>query len=82
MITITTTNGTQGSGETVAAAAHDLLGDREVTVQVSRGHFVPVEQASAEDVRRSGVLWGKKDRTRHVVALVDDVTETGAAVAK
>lgn len=75
MITITTSNGRAGEGKTLAAACHDLLGDREVTVQVSRGHFVPVEQASIDDVRRSGVLWGKKDRTRHVVALVNEVSE-------
>lgn len=82
MITITTSNGRKGSGATVASASHALVGGpQELYVKLGRGIFIPVEQASADDVRRSGMLWASKDRSRHVVALVSEVTERTASTA-
>lgn len=80
MITITTFNGTRGYGSTVAAACRDVagVGTREVFVRLGRARFVPVEEASVEDVRHSGMLWASKNGSRHVVALVSEVTEQRA----
>lgn len=75
MITITTNNGSKGRGETVAAACRQLLGAQRVTVRRGPGWFVPVEEASADDVRRSGALWVNKDRSWKIAHLVNEVTE-------
>lgn len=76
MITITTTNGRKGSGQTLADACRNLVGGPQaLTVRIGRGKFQPVEEVSIDDVRRSGMLWASKDRSWHIVALVAEVTE-------
>jgi hypothetical protein len=75
MITIRTSNGSTGTGTTVAVACKALLDGRDGAVKVRRGQFIPVENATPDDVRKSRALWRKKDRSWHVVALVDEVTE-------
>lgn len=76
MITITTSNGSKGRGETVVEACRDLLGGQHVRVKRGPGWFVPVEEASLDDVRRSGALWVNKDRSWKIAHLVDEVTES------
>lgn len=75
MITIEACNGTRGQGATVAVACRDLVSASEVFVKLGRATFVPVEEASVEDVRCSGALWASKNGSRHIVALVSEVTE-------
>ena len=79
MITITTNNGNKGRGETVAAACRALLGGplspQRMAVRRGPGWFVPVEEASVDDVRRSGALWVNKDRSWKIAHLVNEVTE-------
>ncbi|HEY9353038.1 MAG TPA: hypothetical protein VIP28_07310 [Nocardioides sp.] len=76
MITITANNGTRGIGSTVESACRDLAGhSRKLAVRRGPGWFVPVEEASAEDVRRSGALWVNKDRSWKIAHLVNEVTE-------
>lgn len=80
MITITASNGSKGRGETVADASRQLLGDRvEVSVQAGRGWFIPIEEATTADVRRSRALWVKSARSWKVGLLVDKVTESAPA---
>lgn len=76
MITITASNGSKGRGGSLEAACRDLIGGpRKMAVKLGRGTFVPVEEASAAQLRVSGAIWINKDRGWHVAMLVDDVAE-------
>lgn len=76
MITITASNGSRGIGSSVESACRDLVGhSQKMAVRVGRARWVPVEEATAAQVRHSGAIWINKDRGWHIAMLVDDVVE-------
>lgn len=79
MITITASNGTRGSGETVAAACRQMLGSQRMAVIVGRATVIPIEEATVGDLRNSGAIYVSKDRFWRVGLLINEVAEGAQA---